>query len=87
MKGREYVKTFATAYPLRSLYFQREPLTGHASTITHPGSSGFGAIATGMEQDVLTLQRILNAHMEYLPSIALPHLRIYALSVPEFSSC
>ena len=34
-----------------------------------PESASFGAIASGMEQDVITLQRLLSAYMEYMPTL------------------
>jgi len=69
-EGRAFVGSFAQEHPIKSLYFQRDSLGGRSDTIALPESSGFGALAAGMEQDVLTLQRLLSVYMEYLPTFA-----------------
>jgi hypothetical protein len=68
--ARERTADFAKTYPLESLAFRREPLTGHPSTIVAGADQGLGSIVSSMEQDLLTTQRILLAYLEYLPSIA-----------------
>lgn len=69
-EGRELVWAYAQAHPLKTLYFQRDPVSGRSDFRPLPDSSGLGAIASGMEQDVITLQRLLSAYLEYLPTIA-----------------
>jgi hypothetical protein len=68
-RGRNYVAKFAEPYPLKSLYFQREPISGRPESVVLADSASFGAIASGMEQDVITLQRLLSAYMEYMPTL------------------
>jgi hypothetical protein len=68
--GREFIGTFAQAHPLKSLYFQRDSLSGRSETIVLPDSANFGTIASGLEQDVITLQRLVSAYMEYMPTLA-----------------
>lgn len=45
-------------------------MSGRSDFRPLPDSSGLGAIASGMEQDVIALQRPLCAYLEYLPTIA-----------------
>jgi hypothetical protein len=68
-EGREMVAKFADPHPLKSLYFRRESISGRSDTIVLPDSASFGAIASGMEQDVITLQRTLSAYLEYMPTL------------------
>jgi len=68
-EGREMVARFAEPHPLKSLYFRREPISGRSDTIVLSDSASFGAIASGMEQDVITLQRTLSAYLEYMPTL------------------
>jgi len=68
-EGREMVAKFAEPHPLKSLYFRREPISGRSDTIIIPDSASFGAIASGMEQDMITLQRTLSAYLEYMPTL------------------
>jgi hypothetical protein len=68
--GREFIGTFAQAHPLTSLYFQRDSLSGRSETIVLPDSASFGTIASGLEQDVITLQRLVSAYMEFMPTLA-----------------
>ena len=68
-EGREMVAKFAEPHPLKSLYFRREPISGRSDTIIMPDSASFGAIASGMEQDMITLQRTLSAYLEYMPTL------------------
>ena len=67
-QGREIVAKFAEPHPLKSLYFQRDSISGRADSIVISESASFGAIASGMEQDVIALQRLLGAYMEYMPT-------------------
>ena len=68
-QGREVVAKFAEPHPLKSLYFQRDSISGRTDSIVISESASFGAIASGMEQDVITLQRLLSAYMEYMPTL------------------
>jgi len=69
-EGRDIVGKFADAHPLKSLYFQRAALSGRSDSLVIPDIESFGAIASGLEQDVTTLQRLLTAYMEYMPTMA-----------------
>jgi hypothetical protein len=68
-QGREIVAKFAEPHPLKSLYFQRDSISGRTDSIVLSESASFGAIASGMEQDMITLQRLLGAYMEYMPTL------------------
>jgi hypothetical protein len=68
--AREHTAEFARDYPLESLSFQREPLTGHPSTVVPGEIQGLGGVVSNLEQDLLTTQRMLLAYTEYLPWIA-----------------
>ena len=67
---RDLVDRYAKTYPVQNLYFRREPLSGHSSTAALPEIEGLGAAFADIEQDLVTMQRILAAHLEYLPTIA-----------------
>jgi len=67
---RDLVDRYAKTYPVQNLYFRREPLSGHSSTAALPEIEELGAAFADIEQDLVTMQRILAAHLEYLPTIA-----------------
>jgi hypothetical protein len=69
-EGRDIIGRFADAHPLKSLYFQRAALSGRSDSLVTPDMSTFGGIASGLEVDVMTLQRLLTAYMEYMPTMA-----------------
>src|SRR5678815_2120909 len=69
-KARDGVDSFAKAHPLKSLSFTRDSLTGHPESQAVPMVDGLGGVVAGVEQDLVTLQRILSAYLEYLPSIS-----------------
>ena len=69
-EGRDIIGTFADAHPLKSLYFQRAALSGRSDSLMIPDIATFGAIASGLELDIMTLQRLLTAYMEYMPTMA-----------------
>jgi hypothetical protein len=68
--ARGATTAFAQAYPIESLSFRREPLTGHPNLLVPDETKGLGGLATNVEQDLLTTQRIFTAYLEFLPSIA-----------------
>jgi hypothetical protein len=67
---RKYVDSFAKKHPLQTTYFVREPITGHAESPIASAVGGIGAVVSGMEPDLLTVQRLAAAYLEYLPRIA-----------------
>ena len=67
---REYVESFAKKHPLQTIYFVREPITGHPESPIASAVGGIGAVVSGLEQDLLTFQRLAAAYLEYLPRIA-----------------
>ena len=69
-EGRDIIGRFADAHPLKSLYFQRAALSGRSDSLVIPDMATFGGIASGLEVDVMTLQRLLTAYMEYMPTMA-----------------
>jgi len=68
--GREFIGTFAQAHPLKSLYFQRDSISGRSDKAVLPDGGGLGTLASGLEQDMITLQRLVSAYMEYMPTLA-----------------
>lgn len=68
--GREFIGKFAQAHPLKSLYFQRDSISGRSDNAVLPDSGGIGTLASGLEQDMITLQRLVSAYMEYMPTLA-----------------
>jgi hypothetical protein len=67
---RGFIAQFAEKYPIESLDFIREPVTGHPESRAIPQVENFGAVVGGFELDVDTAQRLLDAYLQYMPSIA-----------------
>jgi hypothetical protein len=65
-----FIAQFAQKYPIGSLEFLREPVTGHPESRAIPRVESFGAVVGGFELDVDTAQRLLNAYLQYMPCIA-----------------
>src|SRR5436189_267717 len=49
--ARGRTTAFAQAYPIESLSFRREPLTGHPNILMPDETKGLGGLATNVEQD------------------------------------
>jgi hypothetical protein len=67
---KRFIRQFAKKYPIESLDFIREPVTGHPESRAIPQVESFGAVVGGLELDVATAQRLLDAYLQYMPSIA-----------------
>jgi hypothetical protein len=67
---KEFVSHFAKKYPIESLDFIREPVTGHPESRAIAQVESIGAVVGGLELDVDTAQRLLDAYLQYIPAIA-----------------
>ena len=69
--GRKRVDEFVQHHPLQTLYFQRDSLSGRAESLVLQTSSDFGEIAASLEQDLMTMQRLVAIHGEFMPTLTL----------------